>query len=226
MRRLAGWLGALRRPHARPTHNFAGTLDGLTLLDETIGTEKHDTDLAGLEVHAHALDAGGEPVARRQLPAFQVSLETKRGGAQLTRQAPQPGHWPDRAHGRYHHCGGVQVSVANSTLDTHPPDSMPSAPPHRRADRVSTSTCVSWSGGADASLVSAAKTPSLNPMFALKKTYPTDRTRPVSARLDSSWTPRMRCSRMDETSVGEALASAYVRAWMAETAGAAFRCRG
>lgn len=41
--------------------NFAGTLDGLTLLDETIGTEKHNTDLAGLEVHAHTLDTGGEP---------------------------------------------------------------------------------------------------------------------------------------------------------------------
>lgn len=41
--------------------NFAGTLDGLTLLDETIGTEKDDTDLAGLEVHAHTLDTGGEP---------------------------------------------------------------------------------------------------------------------------------------------------------------------
>lgn len=40
--------------------NLAGTLDGLTLSDETIGTEQHDTDLAGLEVHAHALDAGGE----------------------------------------------------------------------------------------------------------------------------------------------------------------------
>lgn len=39
-------------------------------------------------------------------------------------------------------------------------------------------------------------------------TYPTDRTRPVSARPDSSWTPRMRCSRMEETSVGEAFASA------------------
>ena len=43
-------------------YNFTGTLDGLALLDETIGTEKDDTDLASLEVHAHALDAGGEPV--------------------------------------------------------------------------------------------------------------------------------------------------------------------
>jgi hypothetical protein len=57
------------------------------------------------------------------------------------------------------------------------------------------------------------------------KTYPTDRTRPVSARPDSSWTPRILCSRMDETSVGEAFASAYVRVWRAETIGAAFRCR-
>lgn len=44
------------------TYNLAGTLDGLALLDETIGTEQHDTDLAGLEVHAHTLDTGGEPV--------------------------------------------------------------------------------------------------------------------------------------------------------------------
>lgn len=42
-------------------YNLAGTLDSLTLLDETVGTEKHDTDLASLEVHAHALDARGEP---------------------------------------------------------------------------------------------------------------------------------------------------------------------
>ena len=61
--------------------------------------------------------------------------------------------------------------------------------------------------------------------FLALKTYPTDRTRPVSARPDSSWTPRILCSRMDETSVGEAFASAYVRVWRAETMGAAFRCR-
>jgi hypothetical protein len=41
--------------------NLAGTLDGLALLDETVGTEKHNTDLAGLEVHAHALHTGGKP---------------------------------------------------------------------------------------------------------------------------------------------------------------------
>ena len=43
------------------THNLSSTLDGLTLLDQSVGTEKHNTDLAGFEVHAHALDAGGEP---------------------------------------------------------------------------------------------------------------------------------------------------------------------
>jgi hypothetical protein len=44
------------------TYNLTGTLDGLALLDKTIRTEQDDTDLAGLEVHAHALDARGEPV--------------------------------------------------------------------------------------------------------------------------------------------------------------------
>jgi hypothetical protein len=47
---------------AQLTYNLTGTLDGLTLLNETIGTEQHNTDLAGLEVHAHSLDTGGEPV--------------------------------------------------------------------------------------------------------------------------------------------------------------------
>src|SRR5262249_28112150 len=49
-------------------------------------------------------------------------------------------------------------------------------------------------------------------------TYPTERTRPVSARLASSWTPRIRCSRMEETSGGAAFWSgAYDRACIAET---------
>lgn len=43
------------------TYNLAGTLDSLALTDETVRTEQHDTDLTGLEVHAHALDARGEP---------------------------------------------------------------------------------------------------------------------------------------------------------------------
>lgn len=45
------------------TYDLTGTLDGLALLDQSVGTEKHNTDLAGFEVHAHALDARGEPDA-------------------------------------------------------------------------------------------------------------------------------------------------------------------
>jgi hypothetical protein len=41
-------------------YNLSGTLDGLTLLDETVGTEKHNSDLAGLQVQAHTLDSGSE----------------------------------------------------------------------------------------------------------------------------------------------------------------------
>ncbi len=43
-------------------YNLSGTLDGLTLLDETVGTEQHNTDLAGFKVHAHTLDTRSEPV--------------------------------------------------------------------------------------------------------------------------------------------------------------------
>jgi hypothetical protein len=46
------------------TYNLSGTLDGLALLDQSIGTEKHNTDLAGFQVHAHALDTRGEPGIR------------------------------------------------------------------------------------------------------------------------------------------------------------------
>ncbi len=46
------------------THNFSGTLDGLALLDQTVRTEKHDTDLASLEVHAHSLNTRGKPVTK------------------------------------------------------------------------------------------------------------------------------------------------------------------
>lgn len=90
--------------------NFAGTLDGLALLDKTIRTEKHDTDLAGLQVHAHALDARGEP-SRGVSSISGISKSTDQGFSQRTRQAPQPGHWPCRAHGRYHHYSGTRVSV-------------------------------------------------------------------------------------------------------------------
>lgn len=40
--------------------NLTGTLDGVTLLDETIVTENGDTDIVGLEIQAHALDTGRE----------------------------------------------------------------------------------------------------------------------------------------------------------------------
>lgn len=43
-----------------PTYNFTSTLDCLSLTDETVGTEQDDTDLASLEVHAHALHARGK----------------------------------------------------------------------------------------------------------------------------------------------------------------------
>ncbi len=43
------------------SYNLARPLNGLALLDQSVGAEQHNTDLAGLEVHAHALDAGGEP---------------------------------------------------------------------------------------------------------------------------------------------------------------------
>ena len=44
----------------RFSHNLACTLDSFSFLDETIGTEKHDTDLTSFQVHAHALNAGSE----------------------------------------------------------------------------------------------------------------------------------------------------------------------
>jgi hypothetical protein len=125
------------------TYNLSGTLDGLALLDQTIGTEQHNTDLAGFQVHAHALDTGGEP----ELP---LASCYKRGA------------W----------CG-----VLNELLGL---------------DNTVTVVLVSF------------------PAFFLRcagAAYPTESTRPVSARLFSSWTPRILCSRIDETSVGVAFAS-------------------
>jgi len=61
------------------TYDLTGTLDGLALLDQSVGTEKHNTDLAGFEVHAHALDAGGEPEVDVSLGA----CETIGGGCIL-----------------------------------------------------------------------------------------------------------------------------------------------
>jgi len=43
------------------TYNLSGTLDGLAFLDQSVRTEKHHTNLAGFQVHAHALDTRGEP---------------------------------------------------------------------------------------------------------------------------------------------------------------------
>jgi hypothetical protein len=42
------------------SHNLASSLDGFTLLDETIRTEEHNTNLTGFQVHAHALDTGSK----------------------------------------------------------------------------------------------------------------------------------------------------------------------
>jgi hypothetical protein len=114
--------------------NLSGTLDSLALLDQTIGTEKHNTDLAGFQVHAHALDTGGEPVTRL-------------------------------------------ASMVN-----------------RRIEQIAYSTSSSaWT---------------LFIPWTRAIPSPTESTRPVSARLFSSWTPRILCSRIEETSVGVALASA------------------
>lgn len=83
------------------TYNLSGTLDSLTLLDETVGTEKHDTDLAGFEVHAHTLDAGGEP---DDLSIdWNINKAYKKTGPP-TRPAPQPGRWSCHGHERYRHC--------------------------------------------------------------------------------------------------------------------------
>jgi hypothetical protein len=42
-------------------YNFSSSLDSLTFLDKTIGTEKHNTDLASFQVHAHTLDTRCKP---------------------------------------------------------------------------------------------------------------------------------------------------------------------
>jgi hypothetical protein len=42
------------------THDLTGTLDSLSLLDQTIGTKQHNTDLAGLQVQTHTLDTRSE----------------------------------------------------------------------------------------------------------------------------------------------------------------------
>jgi hypothetical protein len=54
-------LAFCRAQNTLETYNLSGTLDGLAFPDQTIGTEQHNTDLAGFQVHAHALDTRGEP---------------------------------------------------------------------------------------------------------------------------------------------------------------------
>ena len=82
--------------------NLSGTLDGLAFLDQTIGTEKHNTDLAGFQVHAHALNTRGEPGAIVSSRGEIVMLWTWR-----TRQALRPEHCSCHGHGRYRHCSAV-----------------------------------------------------------------------------------------------------------------------
>ena len=136
------------------TYNLSSTLDGLAFLDQSIGTEQHNTDLTGFQVHAHALDTRGKPA----IPL--ASCGEGAAGAWRTRRAPRPGHCSCRGHGQYRHCHSS------------------SAPCFLRCMRCAVAA------------------------------YPTESTRPVSARLFSSCTPRILCSKMEETSVGEAFASA------------------
>lgn len=149
------------------THNLAGTLDGLTLLDQTIGTEQHNTDLAGLEVHAHALDTGGEP-------AHLISSMSR--GIQARKKT---------------------YSTSSSAWTLLIPWTR--AIPSLLSNPVSIQSCAVNPLASD--VVEDGR------IVLCLRTYPTERTRPVSARPDSSWTPRILCSRMEETSVGEALAS-------------------
>jgi hypothetical protein len=83
-------------------YNFSGTLDSLAFLDQTIRSEEHNTDLAGFQVHAHALDTGCEPTG--------VS-DARLGGHWMlhTRRVLLLGRWPCRVHGRYRHCLAVSA---------------------------------------------------------------------------------------------------------------------
>ena len=57
------------------THNLSSTLDGLAFLDQSIGTEQHNTDLTGFEVHAHALDARCEPSNALVLKSYPMFMQ-------------------------------------------------------------------------------------------------------------------------------------------------------
>lgn len=41
-------------------YDLTCSLDSLALSHQSVGTEEHNTDLTGFQVHAHALDTGGE----------------------------------------------------------------------------------------------------------------------------------------------------------------------
>jgi hypothetical protein len=80
-------------------HDLAGTLDSLAFSHSSVGTEQHDTDLTGFEVHAHALDTGSEPVSMLALYMHICRVLA----CMHTRPAPQPGHCSCRAHAQYRH---------------------------------------------------------------------------------------------------------------------------
>jgi hypothetical protein len=184
-------IGDIKYRRALATHNLAGTLDGLTLLDETVRTEEHDTDLASLEVHAHALDAGSEPGGLSIMGDVRSLLENF--GDDVLDQLL-----------------GLDVGHTVHTSDTI----TIRLPVSRKIRLIGLKNiqAVTSAWFACANLVVSMffrwERRWLMARAIIIETYPTDRTRPVSARLDSSWTPRIRCSRMEETSVGAALASA------------------
>jgi hypothetical protein len=57
------------------TYDLASAANGLALLDQTVRTEKHNTDLASFQVHAHALDTRGEPIT--QLATYFRGIKTR-----------------------------------------------------------------------------------------------------------------------------------------------------
>ena len=77
------------------THNLASTLNSLALFYKTIRTKQHNTDLASFQIHAHALNARGEP--------DKVNLNLFLNPKRHTRQALRLGHYSCHGHGQYHH---------------------------------------------------------------------------------------------------------------------------
>jgi hypothetical protein len=164
------------------TYNLTGTLDGLTLLDQTVGTEQDNTNLASLQVHAHALDTRGEP----EVP--------------LAGYSDAEGH----ANGRTYSTSSSAWTLAIPWTRAIPSLSKKAQLVHCKRIESECHCVVD----VDAVGYIAGKLNFFFFSWARAVTYPTERTRPVSATLASSWTPRILCSRREETSVGEALASA------------------